>query len=201
MRSMLRLPLDAFMASSTRPRLVENTFRLSLTGTPGTGKTTVAALLAKAGFGIISIEELAESAGALGDIDPVDDARLVDLDALFDSLTESWKSAPASPMIIDGHLSHHLPADAVVVLRCSPEILRGRLSERGYSSSKIEGNVEWELLDGAWNEREGEAPWAEFDTTDASGESVVAAIQAWVADGFKPTDPEAVLDWIARMDE
>jgi len=52
------------MASSTRPRLVENTFRLSLTGTPGTGKTTVAALLAKAGFGIISIEELAESAGS-----------------------------------------------------------------------------------------------------------------------------------------
>ena len=70
MRSLLRLPLDAFMASSTRPRLVENTFRLSLTGTPGTGKTTVAALLAKAGFGIISIEELAESAGALGEVDP-----------------------------------------------------------------------------------------------------------------------------------
>ena len=69
------------------------------------------------------------------------------------------------------------------------------------SSSKIEANVEWELLGGAWNEREGEAPWAEFDTTDASGESVVAAIQAWVADGFKPADPEAVLDWIARMDE
>ncbi|HII43034.1 TPA: AAA family ATPase [Candidatus Thalassarchaeaceae archaeon] len=176
-------------------------FRLALAGTPGTGKTTVAALLSAAGFGIVTIEELAQSAGALGEVDPSDGARPVDLDLLIEAIAESWKSAPSSPEIIDGHLSHHLPADAVVVLRCNPATLRERLSERGYSSAKVEGNVEWELLGGAWNEREGDSPWSEFDTTTEDVDSVVKSILAWISDGFKPTSPEGVIDWIARMDD
>jgi adenylate kinase len=198
---MLRLPLDAFMASSTSPRLMENTFRLALTGTPGTGKTTIAALLSKAGFVVVTIEELAKIADALGDIDPADNAHPVDLDILCDSLDELWKPAPTEPEIIDGHLSHHLPADAVVVLRCDPATLRERLSERGYSSAKVESNVEWELLGGAWNEREGDSPWSEFDTTTEDADSVVKSILAWISDGFKPASPEGVIDWIARMDD
>ncbi len=189
------------MASRRARGFVTDAFRLALAGSPGTGKTTVAALLAASGFGIVTIEELADAAGALGEVDPADDARPVDLDALCDYLDESWESAPTSPEIIDGHLSHHLPADAVVVLRCNPAILRERLRERGYSSAKIEGNVEWELLGGAWNEREGISPWAEFDTSANSADSVVKAILTWISDGFKPASPEAVIDWIARMDE
>ena len=198
---MLRLPLDAFMASSTSPRLMENTFRLALTGTPGTGKTTIAALLTKAGFVVVTIEELAKIAEAVGDIDPADNAHPVDLDILCDSLDELWKPAPIEPEIIDGHLSHHLPADAVVVLRCDPEILRGRLENRGYSTEKTEGNIEWELLGGAWNEREGDTPWAEFDTSEESAEVIVTEISKWISDGFKPASPEAWIDWIARMDD
>jgi len=199
--SMLRLPLDAFMGSSTRPRLVENTFRLALTGTPGTGKTTIAALLSKEGFVVVTIEELAEIAGALDEVDPVDNAHPVDLDVLCDYLAETWEPAPSSPILIDGHLSHHLPADAVVVLRCDPETLRGRLENRGYSAAKTEGNLEWELLGGAWNEREARTPWIDFDTSEESAEAIVSEISKWISDGFKPADPEAEIDWIARMDD
>jgi len=180
---------------------VVSTFRLALAGTPGTGKTTVATLLSAAGFGIMTIEELAQSAGALGELDPSDGARPVDLDLLIEAIADSWKSAPASSEIIDGHLSHHLPADAVVVLRCNPATLRERLSERGYSAEKVEGNIEWELLGGAWNEREGDSPWSEFDTTTEDVDSVVKSILAWISDGFKPASPEGVIDWIARMDD
>lgn len=182
--------------------------RLALTGTPGTGKTTIAGLFAAAGWSVVSVEELATNAGALGEVDPSDDAHPIDLDLLHDSLSESWKTAPLEPTLIDGHLSHHLPVDAVAVLRCDPATLRGRLESRGYAAAKTESNLEWELLGGAWNERgSGEelgdesVPWAEFDTSEASAEFVFSAICEWISDGFKPASPEGVVDWIARMDD
>ena len=45
---------------------MEGDFRLSLTGTPGTGKSTLAGLLSTNELNIITIEELAEKAGAPG---------------------------------------------------------------------------------------------------------------------------------------
>ena len=87
---MLRRPRDAFMGSRPTRGNVVSTFRLALAGTPGTGKTTVATLLSAAGFGIMTIEELAQSAGALGELDPSDGARPVDLDLLIEAIADSW---------------------------------------------------------------------------------------------------------------
>ena len=170
--------------------------RIALTGTPGTGKSTVARLLSASRYDVISIEELAAEAGALDEIDKTDNARPVDIELLLKYLEESWKSTPEEPVIIDGHLSHYLPTDAVVVLRCEPEILRTRLEQRNYSETKIIGNVEWEILGGAWNEKERNSPWMEFNTTENSVEEVVDDILNWISDGFKPMSPEAVIDWV-----
>jgi len=170
--------------------------RIALTGTPGTGKSTVARLLSASGYSIISVEELAAAAGALDEIDKTDNARPVDIELLLSYLNKSWKSLPQEPVIIDGHLSHHLPTDAVVVLRCKPEILRSRLEQRDYSEKKIIGNVEWEILGGAWNEKENNSPWMEFNTTKNSVEEVVDDIIKWISDGFKPMSPEGVIDWV-----
>ena len=73
---------------------------------------------------------------------------------------------------------------------------RQRLNERGYSETKVEANVEWELLGGAWNERENDSPWAEFDTSGDGSEEIVSNILYWISDGFKPASPEAVIDWV-----
>jgi broad-specificity NMP kinase len=89
----------------------------------------------------------------------------------------------------------------VAVLRCSPEILESRLTSRGYATEKVQANCEWELLGGAWNEREGDAPWSEFDTSHSSADSVAASLSDWIADGFKPTSPGSLIDWVARMEE
>ncbi|HIH56822.1 MAG TPA: hypothetical protein HA287_00385, partial [Candidatus Poseidoniaceae archaeon] len=61
---------------------------------------------------------------------------------------------------------------------------------------KVEANVEWELLGGAWNEKENDAPWVEFDTSKDGPEVIVANILNWISDGFKPTSPEDVIDWV-----
>jgi len=176
-------------------------FRLALTGTPGTGKSTVAQALSDAGFELVTVESLAEQHGLLGGVDPSDGARIIDTDALHDVLVAPWESPPVGPSVVDGHLSHHLPCDAVAVLRCSPDILEVRLTDRGYPEDKVQSNYEWELLGGAWNEREGDSPWCEFDTSECSIGSVVASLSDWIADGFKPTSPGSLIDWIASMEE
>ena len=191
----------AFIASLPAGRNVSDGFRLALTGTPGTGKSTVAQMLSSDGYEVITVESLAEQYGLSGEIDPSDGVRVIDTGALHDVLAPAWESSPDGVVVVDGHLSHHLPCDAVAVLRCSPEIIESRLVSRGYSADKVQANCEWELLGGAWNEREGDAPWCEFDTSHGGVDSVVDSLADWIADGFKPASPDSVIDWGARMEE
>ena len=146
---------------------------------------------------ISNIEELAQQAGALEEVDVTDGARPVDMGILLQYINQKWEDAPLKAELIDGHLSHNLPVDAVVLLRCEPEIIRRRLNERGYPKLKVEANVEWELLGGAWNEKENDAPWVEFDTSKDGPEVIAANILNWISDGFKPTSPEDVIDWVS----
>ena len=191
----------AFIASLPAGRNVSDGFRLALTGTPGTGKSTVAQMLSSDGYEVITVESLAEQYGLSGEIDPSDGVRVIDTGALHDVLAPAWESSPDGVVVVDGHLSHHLPCDAVAVLRCSPEIIESRLVSRGYSADKVQANYEWELLGGAWNEREGDAPWCEFDTSHSGVNSVVDSLADWIADGFKPASPGSVIDWVAQMEE
>ena len=191
----------AFIASLPAGRNVSDGFRLALTGTPGTGKSTVAQMLSSDGYEVITVESLAEQYGLSGEIDPSDGVRVIDTGALQDVLAPAWESSPDGVVVVDGHLSHHLPCDAVAVLRCSPEIIESRLVSRGYSADKVQANYEWELLGGAWNEREGEAPWCEFDTSHGGVDSVVDSLADWIVDGFKPASPGSLIDWVARMEE
>ena len=197
----MRLPRVALMVSLLAGRNVSGGFRLALTGTPGTGKSTVAQMLSDGGCIVVSVESLAEQNSLLGEVDPADGARVIDTDALHDALAPEWESPPEGTVVVDGHLSHHLPCDAVAVLRCSPEILDSRLTSRGYTTEKVQANCEWELLGGAWNEREGDTPWCEFDTSHGSVDSVVDSLSNWIADGFKPASPGSLIDWVARMEE
>ena len=191
----------AFIASLPAGRNVSDGFRLALTGTPGTGKSTVAQMLSSDGYEVITVESVAEQHGLSGEIDPSDGVRVIDTGALHGVLAPAWESSPDGVVVVDGHLSHHLPCDAVAVLRCSPEILDSRLTSRGYTAEKVQANCEWELLGGAWNEREGDTPWCEFDTSHSSVDSVVDSLSNWIADGFKPTSPGSLIDWVARMED
>ena len=184
------------MGQSPTRDYVEGTYRLALSGTPGTGKSTIAGLLSSHGMSVSKIEDLAQQAGALEEVDATDGAHPVDMDILLQFIDENWRKKPSESKIIDGHLSHNLPVNAVVVLRCEPEIIRQRLNERGYPKPKVEANVEWELLGGAWNEKENDAPWFELDTSKDGPEVIVANILSWISDGFKPTSPEDVIDWV-----
>ncbi len=196
------------MSTTTNPSVMsrDSAHRIAITGTPGSGKTTVAEFAlanSKAGWqlSVISDKKLAEMNGVLGDIDSNDGARPIDVEQLATTLSEQWKQIPESDMLIDGHLSHLLPVDAIVIIRCNPDVLQIRMGKRGWSKSKIEENAEWELLGTAWNDENewGDTPVLELDSTETNVDTLFAQIETWVRDGFKPKSPEQRIDWITVL--
>ena len=166
--------------------------RVALTGAPGTGKTTLAALLAPT-FLVHAVRDLAEACGALGSKEG-DGAHPVDLDALLQHV-----QGLSPDMLIEGHLSHHLHPDVIVVLRCAPEILRDRLKARGYGPDKVRANVEWELLGGVHAEIQDAGlgvPILELDASSMTPEAMAERVFAWRDEGYAASS-EGLIDWLA----
>lgn len=124
-----------------------------ISGTPCTGKTTVATrlndYLSQSGFDskLIKINDFAiENDLVLGE-DPDKFYKVIDIDGLNESLNEEINQSSNGILIVEGHLSHLCEgADKMIVLRLNPSILRCRLEERNYTESKIQENLEAEAL-------------------------------------------------------
>jgi adenylate kinase len=131
-----------------------------ITGTPGTGKSSLTDLLATRGFAIL---HLSESFGPyILEHDTTRDTMVID--------EERWeREFPGFEGVVEGHLAHLLPCDFIVILRCRPDVLSCRLRERGYSQAKISENTLAEAIDVVLIETlENFAPEQvyELDTTD-----------------------------------
>jgi adenylate kinase len=161
-----------------------------ITGTPGTGKSTVSKLLSeRMKFKRININEVATSDVCVG---VEKGSRVVDIEKLAEKVREMIKG----DIIIDGHLSHLLPfGDIVVVLRTRPKILRRRLLNKGFEEEKIRENLEAEALDACLIESlENHENVFEIDTSDKAAPEVVEDILGIIkgdTESFKPGD----IDW------
>ena len=111
---------------------------IGITGTPGTGKTSVAAELERRGYRIVRLTDTVRP--YIIEEDSCRQTLVVDV--------ERWVEE-FEPLdgIVEGHLAHLLPCDRVVVLRCRPDILRERLLPRNYPAEKVAENAEAEALD------------------------------------------------------
>lgn len=158
--------------------------RISITGTPGTGKSSASEFLEDE-FTVYSVKALAERYGC-GEKDG--EELLVDTGCLKDKLE-------CMNCVIEGHLSHLLDPDIIILLRCNPEILKKRLEHRGYSAEKLRENLEAEVVDVILEEAlETGRPVFEIDTTRRSAEETANAIRE-ILNG-KTGDYEAgKIDW------
>ncbi|NJE03312.1 adenylate kinase family protein [Thermococcus sp. MV11] len=168
---------------------------IAVTGTPGVGKTTVSKLLSeRLGYEYVSVKDFALERG-IGE--RVGDELEIDVDELADAMAGEFKGRD---VVIDGHLSHFVPADVVVVLRAHPRLIAERLEKRGYPRKKLAENVEAELVDVILVEAlEENENVLEVDTTGKTPEQVVEEIIGLIEKGIKRR--VGVVDWSGAYDD
>jgi len=147
--------------------------RAALTGTPGTGKTTVAKLLP---YRVIDLNALVRDEGLSLGTDPERGCLIADVNALAERVEELAPEGDDEIVILEGHFSHQLASEAIV-LRTKPSVLRERLARRGYPEKKVRENLEAEALDVILVEA---AEWcdrvSEIDATGRSPQEVAELV-------------------------
>ncbi|MDD1743925.1 MAG: adenylate kinase family protein [Methanomassiliicoccales archaeon] len=115
---------------------------VAITGTPGTGKSTVCRELARRGFTVVDAARLASEKGLSVRSKRPGSPAVVDIDRL-----RRVRLPKADLVFVYSHFSHLLKSDITIVLRCSPAILKIRLQRRKWRKEKVMENVEAEAID------------------------------------------------------
>ena len=171
--------------------------RVALTGTPGTGKTTVADRL-ETELEVVHLNDVVREEDLTESVDAERDSLVADLDAVAAWLEEY--EAEHGDLLVESHLAHLFDADRVIVLRCAPEDLERRLLDRGEPALKAEENAESEALDVVLSEaveRHGEENVYEVVTTDRDPDSAARDVEAVIAGERDPSAGSVdYTDWL-----
>jgi adenylate kinase len=176
---------------NTRPRVRW----FALTGTPGTGKTAIAAALRARGLFVLSLSELAEDCGAVeGPDERRPGTRIVDEDVLADAFASvratfrPYRQGKGPRWAgCEGHYAHDMPVESVLILRTAPWVLQKRLLDRGWAREKVRENMEAEAFGIITSEAEAprgarsfERRLAEIDTSTDVASVSAAKVLAWL---------------------
>ena len=104
---------------------------ISITGIPGSGKSSVCSYLRNSGYDCRNILEIDEARDCLENDE-------MDIDCLRDRI--KWEGKPC--IIIEGHYSHLLPCEMVFILERDEAETGKTLLQRGYSKEKVEENLD-----------------------------------------------------------
>jgi adenylate kinase len=183
---------------------------VALTGTPGTGKSTVSQYLRKNGYQVLDINDIVISKNFILGYDDDRETSEVDLKALNKYIhnhlasssnvntKSSHRPQVTAVVVLEGHIAHLLAAiDRVIVLRCHPAELEKRLIGKGWSAAKVRENLEAEAVDAITIEsinNHGQDKTFEIDTSKATpkkvSDSVIEIINGKI-DSYTP----GKLDW------
>jgi len=171
---------------------------VAITGTPGVGKTTVCNLLSD-DYEVISVNDFAKENGCFEDFDEEAGSYNVDTDRLGMLLQEHRSG---KTVLLDGHLSHYVECDMIIVLRCKPSLLSQRLSERGYIPEKVRENVQAEVLDVILSESaEANHNTFEIDCTSMSADMIAEAVKDIINGRDTSRFIPGKVSWTGEMEE
>ncbi len=164
---------------------------ISVTGTPGTGKTEVARELAPLlSYNYVDLNRVAEEQGLVIGMDPERHSKILDTDRFGEIFVPDNS-------VVDGHLSHLITADLILVLRTRPDVLKKRLEKRGWPEEKVMENVEAEILGVCSSEScESGEKVMELDTTGKKPEEVAKSIKALIDNNNNTGE----IDWLEEYE-
>jgi len=159
---------------------------LIVSGTPGTGKTTVSKnLLNYFKAKVISLSELAISEKLIKNYDTERETSVINEKKIVHhviKLIERYNKLDLKFLVIESHFSDIVPGqiiDYIIILRYDPDELCIRLKERGYKKEKIRENVQSEILGNSVNyflNKQLNKPIMEIDTTNKSIDVITKTI-------------------------
>ncbi|RJS81977.1 AAA family ATPase, partial [Methanophagales archaeon] len=103
---------------------------IAITGTPGTGKTSVCRALGSEEYNIINLNTVIKRRGFYTGIDADRGCLIADLRRLAEYIRREVENSE-KPVVIESHLAHLLPLqpDVAIVLRANPAVLASRLRQ------------------------------------------------------------------------
>ena len=172
---------------------------VAITGTPGTGKTSISKIIQKDGFEVVDFNKVACENNFLIGKDKKRDSNIVDIKRFDDYIKKNYSGKEI--VFIEGHLSHLLKCvNKIILLRCHPNKLRENLSKKGWKETKIKENIEAEILDIILCEVVEKYPEEnifEIDTTYKSIEDISHDIIKLTKDNFRKVKKYNIgkIDW------
>jgi adenylate kinase len=175
-----------------------------VTGTPGTGKTTVSKRLAREiGACYIPLTRHVSSHRLYRAVDNRRASKVIDMKRTRTEL-KRLLSTGSKPVVIDSHIPDVIApkriVKRVIVLRCHPKILKARLRAKRWRRSKVQENLLAEILDSCLLEAVeyyGWKPVYEIDTSQKSVEQCVTFARAILRDRSHKRGRKT--DWIATL--
>lgn len=132
---------------------------ICITGTPGTGKTTLAKKLSKKlRYVYVDVNQTIKKYRLSEGYDKKRRTKIIDIKKLNKVLIKEikhYQKQKVKGIIIDSHLSHELPkryVDLCLVTKCDLKVLEKRLKKKGYNQPKIRENLDCEIFDICLNE-------------------------------------------------
>ena len=176
-----------------------------VTGTPGTGKTTISKTLAKAiGARYINLTQFVSSRRLYSAIDRERRTKIVDAARTRSSLTKELRII-SGPVVIDTHAPEGVIPEQMVlrvfVLRCHPKVLEARLRAKKWAVNKIRENVLAEVVDSCLTAAVKQYGWRRVMQLDTSRGSVRRAVGILKSSVLEKPSRRITIDWLARLEK
>lgn len=175
-----------------------------ITGTPGTGKTSVASVLAKLlGVKHIDLSSYAIEKGFIIEYDAERHTYVIDEERLVKKIVKIIKNMPGY-IIIDTHYPEIIPCELieyVFVLRTHPRVLEERLRRKGWPDRKVKENVMAEILSVVLSNIMNTCSNVriyEIDTTNRDPVEVAEEILG-IIKGVKKPSSRVRIDWLSVL--
>ncbi len=174
-------------------------------GTPGTGKTTIARLL-KDIFSAeyLNLTETVIANDFILETDEERETKVADLDKLIPFL-ENFISVHSQNIIIEGHYADIVPDSLIsvfIILRTDPKVLEQRLIEKKFSPLKIQENLQSEILGSCTSaalESHDKSKIYEVDTSIATFKEIIKNVQTLIE--TRPPSNVGRINWMQRLDD